>query len=59
MDRFIQQQLDTTFQTRCSECGIPDNVIGVFMENSIGKLKEAYTDFSDEYLLAEMKKHNY
>lgn len=49
----------TTFQTRCSECGIPDNVIGVFMENSIGKLKEAYTDFSDEYLLAEMKKHNY
>lgn len=46
----------TTFQTRCSECGIPDNVIGVFMGNSIGKLKDAYTDFSDEYLLKEGEK---
>lgn len=46
----------TTFQTRCSECGIPDNVIGVFMGNSIGRLKEAYTDFSDEYLLKEGEK---
>lgn len=49
----------TTFQTRCSECGIPDNVIGIFMGNSIGKLKDAYTDFSDEYLLRESKKLNY
>ena len=49
----------TTFQTRCSECGIPDNVIGVWMGNSIGKLKDAYTDFSDEYLLNEAKKFEY
>ena len=49
----------TTFQTRCSECGIPDNVIGVWMGNSIGKLKEAYTDFSEEYLLKEAKKFFY
>ncbi|MDE5943010.1 MAG: hypothetical protein K2H30_02240, partial [Clostridia bacterium] len=49
----------TTFQTRCSECGIPDNVIGIWMGNSIGKLKEAYTDFSEEYLLTEAEKFNY
>lgn len=49
----------TTFQTRCSECGIPDNVIGVFMGNSIGKLKEAYTDFSEEYLIREGGKLKY
>ncbi|MCM1289322.1 MAG: site-specific integrase [Corallococcus sp.] len=49
----------TTFQTRCTECGIPDNVIGIFMGNSIGKLKEAYTDFSDEYLFAEGQKLRY
>lgn len=46
----------TTFQTRCSECGMPDNVIGIFMGNSIGRLKETYTDFSDEYLLKEGEK---
>lgn len=49
----------TTFQTRCSECGIPDNVIGVFMGNSIGKLKDAYTDFSDEYLFKQGEKFDY
>lgn len=49
----------TTFQTRCTECGIPDNVIGVFMGNSIGKLKDAYTSFSDDYLLKEGEKLNY
>lgn len=49
----------TTFQTRCSECGIPDAVIGIWMGNSIGKLKEAYTDFSEEYLLNEAKKFKY
>lgn len=49
----------TTFQTRCTECGIPDNVIGVFMGNSIGALKTAYTDFSDDYLLKEGEKFIY
>lgn len=49
----------TTFQTRCSECGISDSVIGLFMGNSIGKLKEAYTDFSDEYLIREGQKLKY
>lgn len=51
--------LRTTFQTRCSECGIPDNVIGVFMGNSIGKLKDVYTDYSDEYLIKEGNKLMY
>ncbi len=49
----------TTFQTRCTECGINETVIGLFMGNSIGKLKEAYTDFSKEYLLEEAKKFKY
>ncbi len=49
----------TTFQTRCSECGIAENAIGVFMGNSIGKLKDAYTDFSEEYLINEAKKLDY
>lgn len=51
--------LRTTFQTRCTECGIPDVVIGLWMGNSIGTLKEAYTDLSDEYLLNEGRKFCY
>lgn len=49
----------TTFQTRCTECGISDTVIGLVMGNSIGKLKEAYTDLSDEYILHEFEKFMY
>ena len=49
----------TTFQTRCSECGVNETVIGLFMGNSIGKLKRAYTDFSDEFLIKEGEKFKY
>lgn len=51
--------LRTTFQTRCTECGISDTVIGLFMGNSIGKLKETYTDLSDEFLISEGQKLDY
>ncbi len=50
----------TTFQTRCTECGVSDVAIGIFMGNSIGgSLKEAYTDVSDEYLIKEAQKIKY
>lgn len=49
----------TTFQTRCTECGVNETVIGICMGNSIGKLKEAYTDLSDEFIIKELQKLNY
>lgn len=50
----------TTFQTRCTECGVTEIAIGLFMGNAIGgELKKAYTDISDEWLLKEGEKFNY
>ena len=51
--------LRTTFQTRCTECGICDAAIGEFMGNSIGKLKDTYTDLSDDFLFNEGQKLKY
>lgn len=50
----------TTFQTRCTECGVAEVAIGLFMGNAIGgELKKAYTDVSDEWLIKEGEKLNY
>ncbi len=52
--------LRTTFQTRCTECGIAEVAIGLFMGNGIGgELKKAYTDVSDEWLIKEAEKFRY
>lgn len=53
-----------TFQTRCDQCKIPDNVIGAFMGNSIGgNLKKTYTDLQNadymQYLYTEGQKLSY
>lgn len=49
----------TTFYTRCRECGVADAARDEFMGHSSGALANAYTDLSDEYLLAEIQKFKY
>jgi len=51
--------LRTTFYTRCRECGVADAARDEFMGHSSGALATAYTDLSDEYLLAEIQKFDY
>ena len=48
--------LRTTFYTRCKECGVGDAARDEMMGHSLGKLGNAYTDLSDEYLFREAKK---
>lgn len=50
----------TTFQTRCTEYGVAEVAIGLFMGNGIGgELKKAYTDVSEEWLIKEAEKFRY
>lgn len=51
--------LRTTFYTRCQECGVLPAARDEFVGHSLGALGNAYTDLSDEFLLAEGQKLNY
>lgn len=51
--------LRTTFYTRCRTCGIADAALNEFMGHSEGKLRDAYTDLPDDYLLQEGNKIKY
>lgn len=49
----------TTFYTRCHECGVADVARMEFVGHSLGKLGNAYTDLSDDFLLKEGNKLDY
>lgn len=51
--------LRTTFNTRCVECHLDDNARKLMMGHSLGKLANAYTDVSDDFLMEEAAKISY
>lgn len=51
--------LRTTFNTRCIECHVDDNARKLMMGHSLGILTSAYTDVSDDFLIAEAAKLSY
>ena len=49
----------TTFYSRCKECGVDQRALDEYMGHSLGKIGNAYTDLSKEFLLQEGKKIKY
>ena len=55
----ILYDLRITFNTRCVECKVDDAARKLMMGHSLGKLANAYTDVSDEFLITEANKIAY
>ena len=56
MSNHILYDLRTTFYTRCKECHVEEYALKAFMGHSLKSVDRAYTDLSDEYLIAEGNK---
>lgn len=53
------KDMRTTFYTRCKMCGVDHEALKEFMGHSGGRLDDTYTDFPDDFLIAEMLKVRY
>ena len=56
IDNHILYDLRTTFYSRCKECHVEEYALKAFMGHSLNSVDRAYTDLSDEYLIAEGNK---
>lgn len=56
MPGYTLYDLRTTFNTRCVEFHVDDNARKLMMGHSLGRLANAYTDVSDEFLRQEAEK---